>query len=107
MPAKECFTALPAGRGEQDRFGLPNRIADQPLCVEPAQGIPVVPFPSAAFVVEGEKEQRKHHLVDFVLIAVHAVKLALFEARFNCELREREMAGRCARRPGVAAACPP
>jgi hypothetical protein len=76
MFSKEFLAALFALFGKQHRFGLSHRIAEPSFFVVPAPGIPVVSFPCAAGAVEREKEQREHHLVDFVFVVVHARRLS-------------------------------
>jgi hypothetical protein len=83
MLSKEFFAALFSLFSEQNRFRLAHRIADHPFLVEPAHSIPVVAFPCATAAVEREKEQREHHLVDFVFIVVHAMRLPFRRTNFN------------------------
>jgi hypothetical protein len=83
MFSKEFFAAPLSLFGEQNRFRLAHWIADQAFLVEPAHGIPVVTFPCATVAVEREKEEREHHLVDFVFVVVHVVKLPFLRTDFN------------------------
>ena len=82
MLTKEFFAPFFALLGEQDRFCLPNRIADHPL-MKSAQCIPVMAFPCATTTVEREEEKREYHLVDFVFVVVHTASLSFLGARFN------------------------
>ena len=83
MLAKEFFAALLAFFGKRDRFRLSHRIEDHPFFVQPVHCVPIVSLPCAPVAVEREKEKREYHLVDFVFVVVHMVKLSLFSARFN------------------------
>jgi hypothetical protein len=66
---RDC--ALQSFRREYHGFNLADRISDQPLLMQPAERVPVEPFPGTLAVVQRQREQRQHRVVDLVGIEVH------------------------------------
>ena len=83
MLAKQLFAQFLALFGEDDRLCLAHGIEDHSFFVQSSESIPVVSFPCASGVVESEKEQRQHHLIDLVFVVVHDSMLPLSETIFN------------------------
>ena len=83
MLTKEFFEAFLSLFSEQNRFGLSHWIADHALFMQTAHGIPVLAFPSMTVAVEREKEKREYHLVDFVFVIVHVLRLSFCGTNFN------------------------
>ena len=73
--AKEFFAPLLPFFGERDRLRLAHWIEDHSLFIETVHCIPIMAFPSPSVTVECEKQKREHHLVNFVLIIVHTVRM--------------------------------
>jgi hypothetical protein len=83
MLAEEFFAALLALLSKHDRFRFSCWIQDHAFLVQPIHRVPVVSFPCAAVAVEREKEKCEYHLVDFIFVVVHVMKLPLLIAHFN------------------------
>ena len=83
MLAKQLFAQFLTLFGENDRLCLAHGIEDHSTFVQPSESIPVVSFPCASGVVESEKEQCQHHLIDLVFVVVHDSMLPMSENIFN------------------------
>jgi len=69
--------------GQHDGFSLSDRIKDNSIAVQSPQCIPVVAFPGATIAALSEKKQRKHSVIDFVFVVLHAHNRECFEARVD------------------------
>ena len=75
MFTEERFALFLTLFGEHDGFGFAHGIEDHSLFVEAIHGPPVMTFPCTSVVMDCQEEQREHHLVDFVLVVIHELKL--------------------------------
>lgn len=74
-----------------DGFGLVDRIADEPLLVEPVCCAPVKALPSPAPIVQRQPHQGEDRLVDLVVVDLHAGTLPCHDRRFRSLRRMRRM----------------
>src|SRR5206468_1411299 len=92
MLAKEFLTALFSFLSQYHRFCFTHRIKDHSFFVETIHRIPIMSFPGAPMVVQGEKKKCEHHFVDFVFVVVHEAMLPFRSRSFN-RLRLSSQAG--------------
>jgi hypothetical protein len=57
--------------GQPNRFLLADRVADHPFGVQAAQNVPIMTFPRAVSVMQGQLQQGQNGIVDFVQIGFH------------------------------------
>jgi hypothetical protein len=73
MLDKQLARALQAFFCKRNGLGFPHRVADHSLLMQSIHRSPIVPLPSSAVVVQRQKEQRQHHVIDFIFIIFHAL----------------------------------
>ena len=67
-PSELPFRCAEAFVGQDDGFGLANRVGDEALGVQPVQSIPVEALPGACPVVQSQIQERENGLIDFVCV---------------------------------------
>ena len=72
MLQKERLALSDTFFGGHDRLRLAHRILDHSFLVKSIHHIPIESFPGATTVMERQKEQREHSLVDLISIVIHS-----------------------------------
>ena len=72
-PGEQQFRFAEAFIGQDDGFGLANRMADQALGVQPIDSIPVEPLPGSRPVVQSQIQECENGLIDFVCVDLHGL----------------------------------
>jgi hypothetical protein len=83
MLTKKFLATLFTFLGEHHGLRFAYRITNQPFFVEATQRIPVMSFPRATALMECEKEECEHHLIDFLFVVFHGAILAFRSGDFN------------------------
>ena len=71
--------------GQDDRFRLPDWVANQPFLMQPAQRVPIVPLPCAATLMQRQKQERQNRLINFVFVVFHFKIIAEFRTPVSPE----------------------
>jgi hypothetical protein len=72
MLGEQLARTLQAFLCQRDGLGFSHWIADHAFLVQPIHRIPVMSLPNAVAVMQRQKEQREHHLIDFIFVVFHA-----------------------------------